>query len=73
MKLSYGRYNMTMFHDGPAQVWMSKAPAEGLESYVGDQGDWFKIAFFGAETNKSWIIDDKEEKNKISDVCGCLS
>jgi hypothetical protein len=52
----------TFWHPGPAQVYLSRAPNDDLQSYKGD-GDWFKIAYAGALDNQHWSIWPK-----VSDV-----
>ncbi|KXX80054.1 hypothetical protein MMYC01_205002, partial [Madurella mycetomatis] len=47
----YGRF----WHPGPAQVYLSRAPNDELETYRGD-GDWFKIAYGGPVGNKEWML-----------------
>lgn len=53
-----------IFHEGPAHIYMSKAPDHGLETYLGDDADWFKIAQFYARNSTRWILD----KPYVSDV-----
>jgi len=43
------------WHPGPAQVYLSRAPNDDLQSYKGD-GDWFKIAYAGPLDNSHWSI-----------------
>lgn len=43
------------WHPGPAQVYLSRAPNDDLESYQGD-GDWFKIAYGGPVGNNEWLV-----------------
>jgi hypothetical protein len=45
----------TFWHPGPAQIYLSRAPNDDLQSYKGD-GDWFKIAYAGALDNQHWSI-----------------
>ncbi|KAF2794919.1 lytic polysaccharide monooxygenase, partial [Melanomma pulvis-pyrius CBS 109.77] len=63
-----GRYNNTIFHDGPAQVFMSEASSSDLEAYAGYQGDCFKIAEWLAKNATKWIIDDDSGRQKITDL-----
>ncbi|KAF2116012.1 hypothetical protein BDV96DRAFT_598796 [Lophiotrema nucula] len=54
-------YNDTIFHDGPANVYLAKPPSGvALESWAGDDGEWFKIAGFGAINSTKWVIDHQE-------------
>jgi hypothetical protein len=46
-------YGSTIFHQGPAMAYLSKAPNDDLENYHGD-GDWFKIAYWGPSSNTTW-------------------
>ena len=41
-----------LYHTGPAQVFLSKAPG-ALEDYEGD-GEWFKIALMGSSDGRNW-------------------
>ncbi|KAI0428666.1 hypothetical protein F5Y09DRAFT_343487 [Xylaria sp. FL1042] len=41
-----GQYGV-FSHPGPGQVYLSRAPDNHLESFRGDEGDWFKIAYAG--------------------------
>jgi hypothetical protein len=43
----------SIFHYGPAQIYMSKAPNDDIENYIGD-GDWFKIAYWGPTSDTQW-------------------
>lgn len=43
------------WHPGPAQIYLSRAPNDDLESYQGD-GDWFKIAYGGPVGNNEWLL-----------------
>ncbi|KAF2835028.1 lytic polysaccharide monooxygenase [Patellaria atrata CBS 101060] len=43
-----------IFHPGPGQAYLSKAPAD-LETYVGD-GDWFKIASITSKSDTEWAL-----------------
>jgi hypothetical protein len=36
-------------HQGPGQIYMSKAPRDDIENYKGD-GDWFKVSKVGWES-----------------------
>jgi hypothetical protein len=45
----------TIFHDGPGQVYLSKAPNGDVENYDGS-GEWFKIAVAGAVNNTEWRL-----------------
>ncbi|KAF2180124.1 lytic polysaccharide monooxygenase [Zopfia rhizophila CBS 207.26] len=44
-----------IFHDGPGQVYMSRAPNDDLEHYDG-KGDWFKIATVGVKSDTAWQL-----------------
>lgn len=62
-------YNWTIgsaiFHPGPGQVYLSKAPDNKVELYDG-KGDWFKIATAGAKNDTTWkLLWEKEVSNKI--------
>ncbi|KAF1992825.1 lytic polysaccharide monooxygenase, partial [Amniculicola lignicola CBS 123094] len=43
-----------IYHNGPGQAYLSKAPDGDLDHYQGD-GDWFKIAYLGPETDTWWM------------------
>jgi hypothetical protein len=49
-----GEYFGYIFHEGPAQAYLSRAPNDDLDNYKGD-GDWFKIAYWGPKDNTNWI------------------
>jgi len=49
-----GKYGV-FWHPGPAQVYLSRAPNDELETYKGD-GDWFKIAYGGPVGNNEWMV-----------------
>ncbi|KAF2274014.1 uncharacterized protein EI97DRAFT_435397 [Westerdykella ornata] len=42
-----------IYHQGPLQAYLSRAPNDDLEHYRGD-GDWFKIAWNKPTTNYHW-------------------
>lgn len=44
-----------IFHDGPGQVYLSKAPNGDVEHYDGS-GHWFKIAVAGAANDTEWKL-----------------
>ncbi|KAK4110369.1 lytic polysaccharide monooxygenase [Canariomyces notabilis] len=44
------------YHDGPGQIYLSRAPNDDLESYEGGDGDWFKIAYAGPASNSTWTL-----------------
>ncbi|KAI0436601.1 glycosyl hydrolase family 61-domain-containing protein [Xylaria telfairii] len=46
-----------IFHPGPAQVYMSRAPDDKLDSYKGD-GEWFKIAYYGPMNDSLWTYGE---------------
>lgn len=63
-------YNWTIgsaiFHPGPGQVYLSKAPNDNVEHYDG-RGDWFKIATAGAKNDTAWkLLWEKEVSNMMS-------
>lgn len=41
-----------IYHNGPGQIYLSRSTTPDVSSYEGD-GDWFKVASFGA-LNDSW-------------------
>lgn len=43
------------WHPGPAQIYLSRAPNDDLQSYRGD-GTWFKIAYAGPLNNQNWSL-----------------
>ncbi|KAH6649468.1 glycoside hydrolase [Chaetomium tenue] len=49
-----GKYGV-FWHPGPAQVYLSQALNDELETYKGD-GDWFKIAYGGPVGNNEWMV-----------------
>ncbi|KAJ4295363.1 hypothetical protein N0V90_007375 [Kalmusia sp. IMI 367209] len=50
-------YNNTIFHEGPGYIYMAKAPESGLGTWVGDEGDWFKIKEWLAVDATHWSIN----------------
>jgi hypothetical protein len=47
----------TIFHPGPAQIYMAAVPTGvDFKNFVGDEADWFKIAFLGASDNTTWSV-----------------
>jgi hypothetical protein len=51
-----------IFHQGPAMAYLSKAPNDDLENYHGD-GDWFKIAYWGPESDTVWSSYNEDTLN----------
>lgn len=47
--------NPVFWHPGPAQIYLSRAPNDDLQSYKGE-GDWFKIAYAGPLDDNHWSI-----------------
>lgn len=45
----------TFWHPGPAQVYLSRAPNDDLQSYRGDS-DWFKIGYGGPTNDTHWSL-----------------
>ncbi|RYP11677.1 hypothetical protein DL765_007636 [Monosporascus sp. GIB2] len=45
----------SIWHAGPAQIYLSRAPDDDLEAYRGD-GDWFKIAYGGPLNDTAWSL-----------------
>ncbi|KAK4232777.1 hypothetical protein C8A03DRAFT_39590, partial [Achaetomium macrosporum] len=45
----------SFWHPGPAQIYLSRAPNDNLQSYRGD-GDWFKIAYAGPSDDRQWSL-----------------
>jgi hypothetical protein len=54
--IGVGEYYGNIFHQGPAQAYMSRAPNDDIENYHGD-GDWFKIAYWGPLSDTKWSSD----------------
>ena len=50
----YSQYP-SFWHPGPAQIYLSRAPSDDLQSYKGD-GDWFKIAYAGPSDDRTWSL-----------------
>ncbi len=50
----YSQYP-NFWHPGPAQIYLSRAPNDDLQSYKGD-GDWFKIAYAGPSDDRTWSL-----------------
>ncbi|GAP87380.1 putative cellulose-growth-specific protein [Rosellinia necatrix] len=46
-----------MYHPGFASAWLSKAPSDDLDAYLGD-GDWFKILSVTNRTKQSLDFSD---------------
>lgn len=44
-----------IYHAGPANAYLSRAPDDDLESYLGD-GDWFKIGEYGPKDSSTWEL-----------------
>ncbi|KAF2471670.1 uncharacterized protein BDR25DRAFT_324849 [Lindgomyces ingoldianus] len=51
-----------IFHDGPAQAFMSRAPNDDLEHYDG-KGDWFKVGYIGPKSDTAWKLKGKNGWN----------
>ena len=49
-----------IFHPGPAQIYLGKVDG-ALEETVGDDLDWFKIAYIGPANETHWKTYHKEE------------
>lgn len=49
-----GKYGV-FWHQGPGQIYLSRAPNDNLASYKGD-GDWFKIAYSTPISNSEWPL-----------------
>ncbi|KAK3294450.1 glycoside hydrolase [Chaetomium fimeti] len=45
----------SFWHPGPAQIYLSRAPNDDLQSYRGD-GAWFKIAYAGPLNKQNWSL-----------------
>ncbi|KAK4156057.1 glycosyl hydrolase family 61-domain-containing protein [Chaetomidium leptoderma] len=56
-----GKYGV-IWHPGPAQIYLSRAPDDDLAQYRGD-GDWFKIAYGGPVGNNEWLLWGAHEFN----------
>jgi hypothetical protein len=54
------------YHDGPGQIYLSRAPNDDLESYEGGDGDWFKIAYAGPASNSTWTLRGTPDVSSIS-------
>ncbi|KAF2006331.1 lytic polysaccharide monooxygenase [Amniculicola lignicola CBS 123094] len=48
-----------IFHPGPAQIWLSRAPNDDMKAYHGD-GDWFKVSYGGPKNNWAWELRDPD-------------
>lgn len=55
-------YYDKFYHEGPALVYLSRAPNDDVRAYRGD-GDWFKIAYAGPKNNHAWILPGGTEYN----------
>jgi hypothetical protein len=51
-----------IYHNGPGQVYLSQSTTADVSSYQGD-GDWFKIASFGALNDSWWQTRDQTGMN----------
>ncbi|KAF2794320.1 lytic polysaccharide monooxygenase [Melanomma pulvis-pyrius CBS 109.77] len=50
-----------IWHEGPAQAYMSAPPSgTALEKYRGD-GEWFKVAYWGPTNQTHWFPKDKSQ------------
>ncbi|KAF2267774.1 hypothetical protein CC78DRAFT_489693 [Lojkania enalia] len=58
-------YSAAIFHEGPAQVYLAKAPNNELESFsgIGEEAAWFKIASFAAASATEWAVFQKDSVN----------
>ncbi|KAF2661708.1 lytic polysaccharide monooxygenase [Lophiostoma macrostomum CBS 122681] len=56
-----------MYHPGFASAWLSKAPSDDLNSYLGD-GDWFKIMSVTGRTAQSFNTSNPALKYDDSKV-----
>ena len=45
-----------IFHDGPGQAYLARAPNDDLEHFDGFGGDWFKIAYAGPQNDTAWKL-----------------
>lgn len=54
-----------VWHEGPVQMYMSRAESGNVKSYRGD-GEWFKVAYFGPQNDTLW----KPLGNRMSLVMG---
>ncbi|OAL53651.1 hypothetical protein IQ07DRAFT_584309 [Pyrenochaeta sp. DS3sAY3a] len=57
-----------IWHTGPAQVYLSRAPKGDIGTYQGD-GEWFKIGEYGWKDEKHWILDGCDETGKSYAHC----
>ncbi|KAK4206134.1 glycoside hydrolase [Rhypophila decipiens] len=55
-----GEYGV-FWHQGPAQIYLSRAPNDDITNYAGD-GDWFKIAYAGPVNNNKWLLWPNEHE-----------
>ncbi|KAF2189224.1 lytic polysaccharide monooxygenase [Zopfia rhizophila CBS 207.26] len=51
-----------IYHNGPGQAYLSKAPTDDLNHYIGD-GDWFKIGALVAKNDMAWVTRDQTGMN----------
>ncbi|KAF2262934.1 hypothetical protein CC78DRAFT_582130 [Lojkania enalia] len=58
-------YPATIFHPGPAQIYLSKAPNGELENFsgIGEEAEWFKIASFTSASETEWATYQKDSVN----------
>ncbi|KAH8656692.1 glycoside hydrolase family 61 protein [Tricladium varicosporioides] len=54
--------NVWIGHEGPAQIYMSRAPNDDIENYQGD-GEWFKIAYLGPSNDTNWSVEYQSDVN----------
>ncbi|KAF1993279.1 lytic polysaccharide monooxygenase [Amniculicola lignicola CBS 123094] len=52
-----------IFHDGPGQAYLARAPNGNLEEFNGKEGDWFKISYAGPKTDTSWKLRNLDSWN----------
>lgn len=60
-----------IFHDGPGQAYLSRAPNDDLANYDG-KGDWFKVAYAGPSDDKTWSLKWKNGVGCSLKVCRSL-
>lgn len=58
-----GKYGV-FWHPGPGQIYLSRPPDnQPLETYHGQEGDWFKIAYGGPVSDDKWLLWGEHDFN----------
>ncbi|KAI0810211.1 glycosyl hydrolase family 61-domain-containing protein [Xylaria sp. FL0064] len=54
-EIAFGVWEDFIFHPGPGHVYLAKVPESmDIGDFIGHDGDWFKIAYFGPRDDGEW-------------------